>query len=62
LNDDQTTEASDRPLQRAEHLQEDYFQAVFEAMKSITSRIRTMSGLAGDGTELVQQAFALNAS
>jgi len=45
---------------RAELLLEDYFQPVFEAMKSITSRIRTMSGLTGDGTELVQQAFALN--
>jgi uncharacterized protein (TIGR02391 family) len=45
---------------RAELLLNNYFHAVFEAMKSIASRIRTMSGLAGDGAELVQQALALN--
>jgi uncharacterized protein (TIGR02391 family) len=48
------------PFCRAELLQNTYVQPVFEAMKSISSRIRTMSGLTGDGEELVQQAFALN--
>jgi uncharacterized protein (TIGR02391 family) len=43
----------------AEILNENYFHAVFEAMKSITSKIRTLSGLTSDGADLVQEAFAL---
>ncbi len=42
---------------KAELLQENYFHAVFEAMKSITAKIRTLSGLSGDGSDLVQNAF-----
>lgn len=42
---------------RAELLQENYFHAIFEAMKSIAAKIRNMSGLQSDGAELVQQAF-----
>jgi uncharacterized protein (TIGR02391 family) len=45
---------------KAELLQNNYFHAVFEAMKSIASKIRSMSGLTGDGADLVQQAFGLN--
>jgi len=44
---------------KAELLQENYFHAVFEAMKSIAAKIRHMSGLATDGAELVKEAFAL---
>jgi uncharacterized protein (TIGR02391 family) len=44
---------------RAELLQENYFHAVFEAMKSIAAKIRDLSGLATDGADLVNQAFAL---
>lgn len=44
---------------RAELLQENYFHAVFEAMKSIAAKIRRLSGLTSDGAELVMQAFAL---
>lgn len=33
---------------------------MFEALKSIAAKIRTMSGLTTDGAELVQQAFGLN--
>jgi uncharacterized protein (TIGR02391 family) len=44
---------------RAELLQENYFHAVFEAMKSIAAKIRGMSGLTSDGADLVTQAFAL---
>ena len=43
----------------AEILQRNYFHAVFEAMKSITVKIRTLSGLTSDGAELVDQAFGL---
>ena len=43
---------------RAEVLQENYFHAVFEAMKSITVRIRMLSGLDGDGAELIDAAFS----
>jgi len=44
---------------KAELLDENYFQAVFEAMQSIASKIRALSGLRSDGADLVQEAFAL---
>lgn len=44
---------------RAELVQENYFHAVFEAMKSIAAKIRQLSGLTTDGSELVTQAFSL---
>ncbi len=44
---------------RAELLQENYFHAVFEAMKSIAAKVRQKSGLVSDGAELITQAFAL---
>jgi uncharacterized protein (TIGR02391 family) len=46
---------------RAELLQENYFHAVFEAMKSISAKLRSLSGLTSDGAELVQQTFAIGA-
>lgn len=42
---------------RAELLQRNYFHAVLEATKSVADKIRKLSGLAGDGGELVQAAF-----
>ena len=42
---------------RAELLDKNYFHAVFEAMKSIAAKVRTLSGLTSDGADLVQQAF-----
>ena len=42
---------------KAELLEENYFHAVFEAMKSITAKLRTLSGLSGDGCDLVHDAF-----
>jgi uncharacterized protein (TIGR02391 family) len=42
---------------KAELLQENYFHADFEAMKSITAKIRSLSGLTGDGCDLVHDAF-----
>ncbi len=44
---------------REELLQENYFHAVFEAMKSLAAKIRELSGLGLDGAELVQDAFSL---
>ncbi len=44
---------------RAEILEENYFHAVLEAMKSITAKIRQLSDLDGDGAELIDQAFGL---
>ena len=41
----------------AEILQENYFHAVFEAMKSITAKIRRLSGLTKDGADLVHESF-----
>lgn len=43
----------------AEILAQNYFHAVFEAMKSITTKIRTLTGLSTDGAELVREAFQL---
>jgi uncharacterized protein (TIGR02391 family) len=42
---------------RAELLQSDYFHAVFEATKSVADKIRSRSGLTGDGAEIVDHAF-----
>lgn len=42
---------------RAELLDENYFHAVLEATKGVAERIRLMSGLNGDGAELVNKAF-----
>ena len=42
---------------KSELLEENYFHAVFEAMKSITAKIRSLSGLTGDGCDLVHDAF-----
>ncbi len=44
---------------KAELLQENYFHAVFEAMKSIAAKIRKLSGLTTDGAQLVETAFSL---
>jgi len=46
----------------AELLQENYFHAVFEAMKSVAAKIRDISGLDGDGTSLVEKAFSFGES
>lgn len=42
---------------RAELVQQNYFHAVFEAMKSVAAKIRAMSGLTSDGADLVRAAF-----
>jgi uncharacterized protein (TIGR02391 family) len=47
---------------RAEFLRQNYFHAVFEAMKSITVKIRTLSGLTGDGAQLVDDVFGFGKS
>jgi uncharacterized protein (TIGR02391 family) len=44
----------------AEIISDNYFHAVVEAMKSITSRIRSLSGLDEDGSNLVGMAFGGN--
>jgi uncharacterized protein (TIGR02391 family) len=46
---------------RSELLQDNYFHAVLEAIKGIAERIRVMSGLSGDGAELVTQALSTKA-
>ncbi|HEX5422024.1 MAG TPA: TIGR02391 family protein [Candidatus Acidoferrales bacterium] len=46
----------------AEILAKNYFHTVFEAMKSITAKIRSLSGLAADGVELVERAFSIGTS
>jgi len=44
---------------RAELVQANYFHAVFEAMKSLKTRINEMSGVDGDGASLVDDTFGL---
>lgn len=44
---------------RAELLQQNYFHAVLEAVKSIAAKIRSLSGLQSDGAELAQGAFGV---
>jgi uncharacterized protein (TIGR02391 family) len=44
---------------KAELIQSNYFHAVFEATKSVADKIRSRTGLTGDGAELVDQAFSL---
>jgi uncharacterized protein (TIGR02391 family) len=44
---------------RAELVQSNYFHAVFEAMKSLKTRINEMSGVDGDGGALVDDTFGL---
>ncbi len=42
----------------AELLDENFFHAVFEAMKSITAKLRQLTGTSTDGSELVYEAFS----
>ncbi len=44
---------------RAELLHDNYFHAVFEAVKSLAERIRGMTGLTTDGAVLVDDALSL---
>lgn len=44
----------------AEFLQENYFHAVFETTKSVADRLRTLTGLKGDGAGLVDEACSLS--
>src|SRR3989344_7788499 len=41
----------------SELLQDNYFHAVFEAVKGVADRIREMTGLIEDGAELIDKAF-----
>lgn len=43
----------------SELLQDNYFHAIFEAMKGLAERLRNMTGLTEDGSYLVDQAFSI---
>lgn len=47
---------------RAELVQENYFHAVLEAVKSVANKIRSLSGLHSDGAELVTDGLSLGKS
>ena len=47
---------------RAELVVDNYFHAVFEAMKSVAEKLREKSGLASDGGTLVDEALGLGKS
>lgn len=47
---------------REELLVDNYFHAVFEATKSVADKIRTLSGLTSDGSELVDEAFSFKSA
>lgn len=44
---------------RPELLEENYFHAIFEATKSVADKLRSRTGLDGDGASLVDAAFGL---
>ncbi len=44
---------------RAELMQKNFFHAVLEASKSVFEKIRERTGLAGDGADLIDEAFRL---
>ncbi len=46
---------------RAELTQGNYFHAVLEASKSVAEKLRQRTGLAGDGSSLVDEACSINA-
>jgi uncharacterized protein (TIGR02391 family) len=43
-------------------VQDNYFHAVFEATKSVAEKIRGRTGLTGDGSSLVDQAFGIGSA
>lgn len=43
-----------------DYLRKDYYDAVFEAAKSLAERVRVITGLASDGGSLFQTAFSIN--
>lgn len=45
---------------KAELLVDNYFHAVFEAVKGLMQRVREMSGLQEDGAALIDKAFSLS--
>jgi uncharacterized protein (TIGR02391 family) len=45
---------------KPEFLDGNYFHAVFEAIKGVGERIRTLSGLTEDGAELIDKALNIN--
>jgi uncharacterized protein (TIGR02391 family) len=45
---------------KAELMQDNYFHAVFEAVKGLAQRIRDESGATSDGTKLVDEVFSIN--
>lgn len=47
-------------LCRTELLLQNYFHAVLEACKSVADKVRSLSGLTGDGSELFDRAFSLS--
>ena len=42
-----------------DYLRKDYYDTVFEATKSLAERVRSLTGLDGDGSDLFQKAFSL---
>lgn len=47
---------------REELLVDNYFHTVFEATKSVADKIRNLSGLKSDGSELVDEAFSFKSA
>lgn len=44
----------------SDFLRKDYFDAVFEAAKGLSQRVRLITGLKSDGSKLFQEAFSKN--
>lgn len=45
-------------LAKKEYISGQYFEAVFEASKGLSKRVREMTGLTGDGANLFEKAFS----
>ncbi len=45
---------------KEEYLQENYFHAIFEAAKSLSEKVREKTGMQDDGSNLFNNAFAVN--
>jgi uncharacterized protein (TIGR02391 family) len=61
LLEDRSTHQEVLKYCKAELLEENYFHAVFEAVKGVADRLRSMSGLVNDGAELVNQVLSTKA-
>ena len=57
LEKEYLSQASNSNLKKAEIATDNYFHTVLEAMKSVTAKIRTLTGIYTDGAELIDNTL-----